>query len=898
MAETEKLYPPIVGGSIPACYNDHGTVLITVPFSMNRAVGIADVKGFRLKIKTVQSNTYLKTLEVTTATADVAIGERQVTFQWTNFNNAVVIGQYLKVQLAYVNQSDVVGYYSTPSIVKFTAQPTIYIAGLGSNNTEIDTFKSSFTGVYLPNEDKSERPYSYIFNLYDTNNELLETSGWLLHNNTINPTNSFSASLETSIDTYAFSYAAQIGDTYSVEYGVRTINNLESFSPLYTCLDVPVLNSNFHMDLVATNNFEEAYIALNLSKNHNYLNAELSNPVSIEICRAEKTDNYASWVTLQRLYFSSYGLALKWVYKDFTIEQGISYIYCFRQYNENNVYSARTLSNEVTADFEDMFLWDGERQLKIRFNPKVSSFKNTRLEQKIDTIGSRYPFIFRNGIVNYKEFPIAGLISYLADNNEMFINHVEDLNIVLPEDCYLPSDEYVYRYIEMPENTILNNDDLIYYQDASGDWDSVTYAEKENDVIYYLREQIQVMRAREKTPSAREVYKNTITLDSVGYNMRAERRFKMQLLEWLGNGKIKMFKSAAEGNYLVRLMNVSLTPEDKLGRMLHSFSATAYEVEELTYKNLVSLGFIKADELTVTSMQTQSILLRQKIEEITGANVSIKLNTNVIRDVLIVDTSNNTNSSSFTVRIGLNSTEHAWIINSGLEVHMPNAILQDVYFNLIDNLEQLQVINPNLTATSSLDDLKAAAITLVADTVMTYNYYLTEVMSGDIYDNAYRVSRIYASNVVKTINGPASITQVLEDTPQRHKEILRFFVLNFMQKPIITLYTDGTSYFADMALNQPIRYYDRLSLYQINGSNVVYMPTSDTELQPLINENALDRTLHLRDINGTDIAPVDFSAIPALNLSNLFDVYSMLTIGNGLYIECAYQELTTEYGEE
>jgi hypothetical protein len=68
-------------------------------------------------------------------------------------------------------------------------------------------------------------------------------------------------------------------------------------------------------------------------------------------------------------------------------------------------------SNEVFADFEDMFLADGKRQLKIRFNPKVSSFKNDILEQKIDTIGSKYPFIFRNGNVYYKEFPISGLIS-------------------------------------------------------------------------------------------------------------------------------------------------------------------------------------------------------------------------------------------------------------------------------------------------------------------------------------------------------------------------------------------------------------------------------------------------------------------------------------------------------
>jgi hypothetical protein len=58
--------------------------------------------------------------------------------------------------------------------------------------------------------------------------------------------------------------------------------------------------------------------------------------------------------------------------------------------------------------------------LKISFNPKVSSFKRTLLEQKVDTIGSKYPFIFRNGAVDYKEFPISGLLSYEMDDEGLF----------------------------------------------------------------------------------------------------------------------------------------------------------------------------------------------------------------------------------------------------------------------------------------------------------------------------------------------------------------------------------------------------------------------------------------------------------------------------------------------
>jgi hypothetical protein len=71
-----------------------------------------------------------------------------------------------------------------------------------------------------------------------------------------------------------------------------------------------------------------------------------------------------------------------------------------------------------------MFLTDETRQLKIKFNPKVSSYKSTILESKVETIGSKYPFIFRSGHVNYKEFPISGLLSYLMDEKELFMSGI------------------------------------------------------------------------------------------------------------------------------------------------------------------------------------------------------------------------------------------------------------------------------------------------------------------------------------------------------------------------------------------------------------------------------------------------------------------------------------------
>ena len=53
----------------------------------------------------------------------------------------------------------------------------------------------------------------------------------------------------------------------------------------------------------------------------------------------------------------------------------------------------------------------------------LSSFKKDVLETKVDTLGSKYPFIFKNGQVEYKEFPISGLISYLSDEENLFLDY-------------------------------------------------------------------------------------------------------------------------------------------------------------------------------------------------------------------------------------------------------------------------------------------------------------------------------------------------------------------------------------------------------------------------------------------------------------------------------------------
>ncbi len=88
------------------------------------------------------------------------------------------------------------------------------------------------------------------------------------------------------------------------------------------------------------------------------------------------------------------------------------------------------------------------------------------------------------------------------------------------------------------------------------------------------------------------------TVNLEDYSISAERIFKNKVINWLSNGKVKLFRSPTEGNFLIYLTNVSLTPEDRIGRLVHSFQATAYEISDYNYKDLIQHNIYR--HLTVT----------------------------------------------------------------------------------------------------------------------------------------------------------------------------------------------------------------------------------------------------------------------------------------------------------
>ena len=64
-------------------------------------------------------------------------------------------------------------------------------------------------------------------------------------------------------------------------------------------------------------------------------------------------------------------------------------------------------------------------------------------------------------------------------------------------------------------------------------------------------------------------------------NLYAERIFREKVIDFLTKDRPLLYKSQTEGNIVVKLMNIQLTPNKTLGRMIYDFSCTCYEVQDL-----------------------------------------------------------------------------------------------------------------------------------------------------------------------------------------------------------------------------------------------------------------------------------------------------------------------------
>ena len=545
-----KLFPPLLEASIPAFYG----MTVRIPFKHNPLVSQADFTGFKVQVKKV-SGELVKVYDGSIS-EDGKVIVCSINYSDLNPDYSadldltpeelakIILPNWYKFSVAYNGEE--IGYYSTAAVGRFL--------GPIPPEVKLTVQATSCQAIYSHPYDCAEKAYSYRFILKrkgvdGVTERVVEDTGVQIHN--INEDTK--ADESTDVFTFRYYIPPNTQANYELSYSMTTINGYEINKTIP--VDQSVLSGVALTSLQEKNMFEIEAICNRDNacvELWAYPNTGLNSITGwFKVWRTSSKDDFfrmslVSTFSLVNAKTRLDGEQIRLLLTvDKTVEAGYYYNYFIQQYNQYGVVSqiVSTMKDGKTVyvSYDDSFLWDGERQLRIKFNPKVSSFKANILQSKTETIGSKYPFITRNGIVNYKEFPISGLISLLMDENELFMTEEEKERLgVLPENTFRPC---------TPSDGSI---------DKEGKKD-----------IYALRRHLRKNLERE-TPQ-----------NLVDININGEKDFKLAVLDFLNSNKPKLFRSATEGVYVVYTMNSSLIPNDALGRMLHTFNCTAYECESV-----------------------------------------------------------------------------------------------------------------------------------------------------------------------------------------------------------------------------------------------------------------------------------------------------------------------------
>ncbi len=137
-----KILPPLLEGSLPAfCLsyeeNEKGEMLVdedtgkphviganlNIPFSLGRAVSINEIAGIQLRVRTMATNTWL----IDNSTTIFNLTDSNIAYFTLTEKQASLlnVGQYYRIQLAFIGQDEQVGYFSTVGVIKCVARPTL-----------------------------------------------------------------------------------------------------------------------------------------------------------------------------------------------------------------------------------------------------------------------------------------------------------------------------------------------------------------------------------------------------------------------------------------------------------------------------------------------------------------------------------------------------------------------------------------------------------------------------------------------------------------------------------------------------------------------------------------------------------------------------------------------------
>ncbi|MBQ9731033.1 MAG: hypothetical protein IJV94_02750 [Bacilli bacterium] len=542
MAININLYPPIVDTYVPAFLTDSGTDkdICRIYFTLSQFNTMGDIENVQVTVRSQYTN--LSVLNKSKYPSEVMLTSIQEDASKTSDDRYYIelnktdiqggqfeINQYYKVQMRFthIDAADVslttpqaidgwlaaninlFSEWSTVCLIRGISTPQLAVSGFTIEGGEISWANYNpiiYGTLSFNNEEETEKLKSYQVKLYDENDNLLTDSGIQYTN-----TNSFS---------YGLNYNFVAGAAYKFTIECTTMN-LYSAIATYEFTTATEESEILDFTFIAETDEDNGRIILTIKKS----NITDGFTGELVLRRTSNKTNFTIWEDLKTYTYEG-ATAIKETFSDMTIESGVWYKYYLQKRSNGVAASTKYIKTPVMVIFDDMFLTTKDRQLKIKFNPTVSSFKRTIQESRTDTLGSQFPFVRRNGHANYAQFPIGGLISFQIDESELFTS-LEEL-----------FGEHLYLY------TDYNNDHRIT---------------EANNIVY-------------------------------------EKLFKDKVIEFLYSEQPKLFRSATEGNFIVKVMDASFSPNATLGRRIVSFTATAYEVAECNIDNFKKYDILEGND--------------------------------------------------------------------------------------------------------------------------------------------------------------------------------------------------------------------------------------------------------------------------------------------------------------
>ena len=538
-----NLYPPIVDTYMPAFLY---TESCKIYFSLSPYNNFNDIKYAQVTLTYQNSNLtalnskhYPNEIKVCDIAEDNTISninkKYYITINQNDLNDeSFLINNYYKVQIRFVSKEaktltelnnvgayketaawllenrDYFSEWSTVCLIRGIAKPVLKMADYITNGNSFSSRSLQVLGSlsFNPTYEK-ETLKSYQIFLQENGNKIIEKTN-IIYTNILNP-NEINYTLKSLLKK----------DTqYNLIIKFVTKNLYESqqtFSINTTGEGIDFKDLNLVVSI--NNELDAANVLINFNTFKQLTGDQLW------IKRASVKDSFQTWEYMHQLLNDEYKQT-SYSWNDFSLESGVWYKYALEVIRDSNIIDMIVCEDPILTVLENMYLVRNYRQLNIQLNPQVSSYQRVVSDTVTTTLGSKYPFISRNGNSNYRQFTISGLISSHMDDNSIFTN---------------------------------------------------------KDEIYLLNKDLYLQFNKERNISEYKDY-------------QYEYHFREKVLDFLYNEQAKLFRSPTEGNILVKLTNISLTPNQTLGRLLYSFTATVIEIDECTPQNLMKYGVVKKGE--------------------------------------------------------------------------------------------------------------------------------------------------------------------------------------------------------------------------------------------------------------------------------------------------------------